>query len=84
MNNDIISAKENQATPKAAFGFHALITSKQSAKQTGKHRRCGFASNKPGKGKPSDAEGGIWFSCANNEQTVCEADREAPKVRVCE
>ena len=32
---DIISAKENQATPEAAFGFQALLTSKQTAKQTG-------------------------------------------------
>ena len=40
-----------------------------------------FASHIPSRRKPSDAEGGIWFSCAINEQTVCEADR---KHRRCE
>ena len=35
---DIISAKEKQATLKAAFVFLALLTSKQTAKQAGKRR----------------------------------------------
>ena len=84
---DIISAKENQATPKAAFGFPARLTSKRSAEQTKEHRRCEFASSgnpKEIKRKPSDAEGGIWFSCTINEQTVCGADKGASKMRVCE
>ena len=42
--NDIISAKEKQATLKAAFVFLALLTSKQTAKQSIKRCRRELAS----------------------------------------
>ena len=43
-NDDIISAKEKQATLNAAFVFLALLTSKQTAKQDGKRRMRELAS----------------------------------------
>ena len=42
------------------------------------------AASKSTKRKTSTCEAGICFSCALNEQTVCEADGEAPQARVCE
>ena len=37
---DIIGARENQATPKAALGFMRRLMSKLSAKQIIKHQWC--------------------------------------------
>ena len=61
---DIISAKENQATPEAAFGFQALINEQTVCEADKERRRSEFASVEAEQKSPSDAGGGIWFSSA--------------------
>jgi hypothetical protein len=71
-----MSAKEKQAAAKQTFVFHAPLMSKQSAKADDRAREarvCEFKNS--AKEKQAVAKADICFSCAINEQTVCESRR---------
>ena len=61
---DIISAKENQATPEAAFGFQALINEQTVCEADKEHRRSEFASVEAEQKKTRGGGRGSWFSSA--------------------
>ena len=54
---DIMSTKEKQATPKAAFVFHVPLANEQSAKQAGKRVSAGSRANESTKEKQATQKG---------------------------
>ena len=66
-----MSLREKQAAAKQTFVFLGSLANEYPAKQDDEceARICEYETVER---KTSDTEGGICFSCAINEQTVCE------------
>ena len=54
---DIMSTKEKQATPKAAFDFHVPLANEQPAKQAGKRASAGSRADESTKEKQATQKG---------------------------
>ena len=54
---DIMSTKEKQATPKAAFVFHVPLANEQPAKQAGKRVSAGSRADESTKEKQATQKG---------------------------
>ena len=73
---NVMSTKEKQATPKAAFVFHVPLASEQPAKQAGKRASAGSRADESTKEKQATPKAAFVFHVPlANEQPAKQAEK---------